>query len=79
MYAGGLEYVVRTTPLAAQESTGAGDAFCAGFLAGYVHKYPLSQCARLGNRAAALTLDSCGVQTDEQKAALFLRLLSLQG
>ncbi len=40
----------------AVDTTGAGDAFCAGFLAGVSHAWPVERCALLGNAVAALSV-----------------------
>jgi sugar/nucleoside kinase (ribokinase family) len=42
------------------DTTGAGDAFCAGVIAGHGLGWPLDAAARLGTAAAALTLQGLG-------------------
>ena len=49
------------TPL---ESTGAGDAFCAGFLCAWLQGKTLSECAAEGNKTAGVILDVIGTQVD---------------
>lgn len=49
------------------ESTGAGDAFCAGFLTAWVQGKDLSECAALGNKTARLVLGSVGTKVDGEK------------
>jgi adenosine kinase len=44
------------------DPTGAGDAFRAGFLYGYVRKLPLVECAQLGSTAAAFAIEHRGAQ-----------------
>ncbi len=46
----------------AVDPTGAGDAFRAGFLYGYVRNWPLVQCAQLGATTAAYAVESHGTQ-----------------
>lgn len=42
------------------DSTGAGDAACAGFLYGLVHQWPLARCGAIANAVGALTVQSTG-------------------
>jgi len=44
----------------AVDTTGAGDAACAGFLYGHLHDWPLADCARLANACGALTVTHVG-------------------
>jgi adenosine kinase len=44
------------------DPTGAGDAFRAGFLKGYIRQKPLTVCARMGSVAAAYAIESYGTQ-----------------
>jgi sugar/nucleoside kinase (ribokinase family) len=50
--AGGTVYREGTFALAPRNATGAGDAFCAAFLAAWIRGKSLSKCAALGNRTA---------------------------
>ncbi len=56
------------------DTTGAGDAACAGFLYGYLHGWDLVRCGKLANAIGALTVQvmggSEGVQSLEQAMAL---------
>lgn len=45
------------------DTSGAGDAFCAGFLAGLLNKWDLKQCAELANAVAAHCVMSIGTTT----------------
>jgi adenosine kinase len=45
------------------DPTGAGDAFRAGFLAGYVRDLPLDVCGRMGSVAAVYIVEKYGTQT----------------
>ena len=55
---------VAATPLRSPvvDSTGAGDAFRAGFGLGWLHGLPWERCAQLGSTAAAFVLESPGTQ-----------------
>lgn len=43
------------------DSTGAGDAFLAGFALGLLREWPLEDCARLANHCGAITVRAIGV------------------
>ncbi|MBI4999244.1 carbohydrate kinase family protein [Candidatus Gottesmanbacteria bacterium] len=45
------------------DPTGAGDAYRAGFLAGYLRGLPLEICGRMGSVAAVYTVEKYGTQT----------------
>ena len=45
------------------DPTGAGDAYRAGFLAGYVRNFPLEICGKMGSVAAVYTVEKYGTQT----------------
>jgi len=50
-------------PKNTSDPTGAGDAYRAGFVAGYVKGLPLSICGRMGSVAAVYTVEKYGTQT----------------
>lgn len=50
-------------PLNNSDPTGAGDAYRAGFLAGYLKKLPLAVCGRMGALTAVYTVEKFGTQT----------------
>lgn len=50
-------------PTKESDPTGAGDAFRAGFIAGYLHEYDLQICGQMGAVAAVYTVESYGTQT----------------
>lgn len=52
------------------DTTGAGDTFIAGFLAGILSGWDLPRCARLGNAAAALRIGPAGLVSREQALAM---------
>lgn len=45
------------------DPTGAGDAFRAGFLYGFVRNFPAAKCAELGSTAAAYAIEQLGTQS----------------
>ena len=45
------------------DTTGAGDAFCAGFLCGLLGGRSLDYCGRMGNRVAAKCVEAVGART----------------
>jgi ribokinase len=45
------------------DTTGAGDAFCAGFLCGLLSGRSLDYCGRMGNRVAAKCVEAVGART----------------
>ena len=47
---------------AAIDTTGAGDSWAAGFLAGYLRKLPLERCGHLGAMAGAACVQKVGAQ-----------------
>jgi ribokinase len=40
--------------------TGAGDAFIAGFLAGYIRGYSIEKCGQMGNELASKVIQKIG-------------------
>jgi sugar/nucleoside kinase (ribokinase family) len=52
------------------DTTGAGDLFAAGFLAGYSNGMPLDECARLGGLAAAEVIQHVGARPQQNLADL---------
>ena len=46
------------------DSTGAGDAYSAGFLFGWVNDYPLADCARLGTYCATTVIQQLGARIE---------------
>jgi ribokinase len=45
------------------DTTGAGDAFCAGFLYGLIHDKTLEECGRIGNFVASRCIMKIGART----------------
>lgn len=60
MQAGGRSEYVPSFRVKLVDATGAGDAFCGGFLARFVRKDSLSRCCLLGNSCGALTVTKMG-------------------
>ncbi len=46
-----------------RDTRGAGDAYLAGFLTGYIRSYPLDVCGKMGSIAALYAIESHGTQT----------------
>ena len=61
----------------AVDPTGAGDAYRAGFLAGYLRDLPLPVCGRMGALAAAYTVEKFGTQTHHFTLAQFKKRYKL--
>ncbi|HOZ72420.1 MAG TPA: adenosine kinase [Spirochaetales bacterium] len=60
-----LESAVR--PIRATDTTGAGDAFAAGFLSAALRGEPLARCLRLGNRVAEQAIQVTGMALDADR------------
>ncbi|GHV24440.1 adenosine kinase [Spirochaetia bacterium] len=75
VFAGGEVHRAETLPVIPLETTGAGDAFCAAFLCGFVRRRSLSECAQLGNRAAREVLDTPGTRIDPKRLAHLAKTL----
>ena len=54
------QHELRAHPVVPVDTTGAGDAACAGFLYGYLREWDLKRCAQLANAVGALTVQSMG-------------------
>ena len=46
------------------DTTGAGDAYCAGFLYGYANGLPLADCARYGTHCATQVIHQLGARIE---------------
>ena len=56
---GGLHHIP-AFPCRVVDTTGAGDGFCGGFLAGLVAGRPIPECAAMGTVAASYVVEACG-------------------
>jgi sugar/nucleoside kinase (ribokinase family) len=71
---GGETLAVAPDPVAkVVDTTGAGDAFAAGFLRAYTQGHPLSVCGRLGNLAAGRIITHFGARPERPMADLYAR------
>ncbi|MGI4952038.1 MAG: adenosine kinase [Janthinobacterium lividum] len=61
---------VPAAPAVVVDTTGAGDAYAAGFLAGLAGKRPLAECGNLGSRAAAAAIGQYGARPDVDLKAM---------
>ncbi|MDR3303202.1 MAG: adenosine kinase [Treponema sp.] len=76
VFAGGTVYREETIAVLPLETTGAGDAFCAAFLAAWIHGKSLVECANLGNKVASQVLDVPGTRIDREKLAGFAKIIT---
>ena len=51
---------------AVNDTTGAGDCFCSGFLAGLLREGTLEQCCRLGNLGGAAAVQGLGAEVSKE-------------
>jgi sugar/nucleoside kinase (ribokinase family) len=73
--AGGEIYRAETSPVVPRNSVGAGDAFCAAFLAGWLRGKSIADSAALGNKVAREILKVPGSRVDRRKLAPAIRSL----
>jgi sugar/nucleoside kinase (ribokinase family) len=76
--AGGNVYREETFTIRPRDAIGAGDAFCAAFLAAWIRGKSLSECAALGNRIAREILAVPGTQIKADKLKSFAKQLRAQ-
>jgi fructokinase len=55
------------------DTTGAGDAYAAGFLAGWTAGKPLADCGRMGSLAAAEVISHYGARPEADLRAIVTR------
>ena len=53
-------------PARVVDTTGAGDGYCGGFLAGLVAGRPLAECAAMGTVSASYVIEACGALQTER-------------
>ncbi len=73
--AGGNVYHEETFSIIPRNTVGAGDAFCAAFLAAWIRGNSLSECAALGNKVAKEILQVHGTQIKSGKLKSFAKML----
>jgi adenosine kinase len=74
IYKGSKKIVIPPAkPVCTSDPTGAGDAFRAGFLAGYMRKFSLAVCGKMGALAAVYTVEKYGTQTHNFKVNQFIK------
>ena len=56
------KYMIEPFKVKVVDTTGAGDAFCAGFLYGLVRNKPLKECGVLGNFVASRCITKIGAR-----------------
>lgn len=76
---GGEVHIIDAEPTEVVDTTGAGDAYAAGFLAGHVRGWPLARCGRLGALAAAEAISHFGARPVRSLAALAAERLGEAG
>lgn len=74
-FAGGAVFREETAPVIPLETTGAGDAFCAAFLAAWIRNKSIAECASLGNRAAREILDVKGTRINKKQLTHLAKML----
>jgi sugar/nucleoside kinase (ribokinase family) len=77
-YSGGKIIRAETQAVTPVDATGAGDAFCAGFLAAWIKNKALDECAASGNMAARTVLDAEGSRADKKALGTLAKLLKKQ-
>jgi sugar/nucleoside kinase (ribokinase family) len=76
VFAGGSVHRESTFAVKPQDSTGAGDAFCAAFLSAWIRGRTLGECAALGNKVAREVLAVPGTGVNRKKIAALGKLLN---
>ena len=66
-FAGGAIHRAGTMEHKPLDATGAGDTFCAAFLAAWIRAKTLTECTALGNRAARIILDVTGTLAEKKQ------------
>jgi sugar/nucleoside kinase (ribokinase family) len=62
--AGDAIHVIDAHPVDVVDTTGAGDAYAAGFLYGFTHGYPLGVCGQLASLGASEAISQLGARPD---------------
>jgi fructokinase len=67
--------MIAAEPTRVVDTTGAGDAYAAGFLAGWTAGRPLPECGRIGSLAAAEVIGHYGARPEADLRAIVTRVL----
>lgn len=70
------DYLIPPLKKKAKDSTGAGDAFCSGFIYGLLHERDIYECGRLGNFIASCCIEKYGARTGLPTKREFTELYS---
>jgi len=73
--AGGTIYREETFTIIPRNTVGAGDAFCAAFLAAWIRGKPIRECAAMGNKVARKILEVPGTKINSNKLKSFAKML----
>jgi len=73
--AGGTIYREETFTIIPRNTVGAGDAFCAAFLAAWIRGKPIRECAVMGNKVARKILEVPGTGIKSNKLKSFAKML----
>jgi fructokinase len=76
VFAGGAVHREGTFAIIPRDTTGAGDAFCAAFLAAWIRDKTLGECAALGNKVAREVLAVPGTAINRKKIAALAKPLN---
>jgi sugar/nucleoside kinase (ribokinase family) len=74
-FANGAVYREEALAVIPLETTGAGDTFCAAFLAAWIRGKSLAECISLGNKVASQVLDVPGTRIDRRRLSQFAKTL----
>uniref|UniRef100_A0A7C3I7N8 Adenosine kinase n=1 Tax=Gracilinema caldarium TaxID=215591 RepID=A0A7C3I7N8_9SPIR len=77
VYAKGETYIAPTQAIVPFDTTGAGDAFAAGFIAAWLRDRSLADCAELGNQLAREIIRIPGTRIETKQLARYRRSLAL--
>lgn len=71
--AGAERHVAAALPVEVVDTTGAGDAYAAGFMVGLSRGAPLAECAALASRIAAVAIGRIGARPDQATLSALVR------
>jgi len=78
VFAGGHMYHEETFTITPRDTVGAGDAFCAAFIAAWIRNKSILECAAIGNKVAREILEVKGTQIQSGKLKRFAKILQKQ-